>query len=611
MPFDGNGHYSLPAGNPFVTGTVINSTTVNNTLADIAAGISTALTKDGQTTATGNIPLGGFKLTGAGTGTNPADYTTLSQVTAAITAGGTSTLATLGLSSGSSLVGALQSGTGAVAITLQDFLRGVFVTLKQFGAVLDGTTDDSAAVQLALNTGKAIYLAAGVTCYCASTVTMSVAGTLLFGPGTLKFNAAAAAGSTLLSITANRCTVDGITIDMASANTARAITPIGTDGTTIRSVTFLNGGQFNIRASGLVRNLKVLHCVQQTIGYMVLIQDPDASSYGFEAIGNVFEHPASGQGDCIEINAPTNGFTDFVITGNRITGAFGVALVAGIGIGVANGQRGTISDNIVTNCEGDGIHVENASKSISILGNTVTGCATSLTTTTGGIGVANSCQDIEVDGNTVNGTGSLRPGIATFSSVGTFNLNITISNNVIDSTPKEGMSLDSITVGHVRGNTITNPNTTNTATIAGIRFPGFSNVTSRVQVRGNTIVQGTNAVRSVIFATPAKATQCTVAENDFTGCTTPSIDDGTNAVDRFGNRMSTDSMYGTLTLTAGTATTVANGNTNTIQNIVLTPSNAAARALGVPFVASIVSGTSFTLTSAVAAGTETYSYRIL
>lgn len=53
---------------------------------------------------------------------------------------------TLAGSSGSSLVGFIQSGTGAVAITVQDMLRNWY-TPEQFGAVGNGTADDSIALQ--------------------------------------------------------------------------------------------------------------------------------------------------------------------------------------------------------------------------------------------------------------------------------------------------------------------------------------------------------------------------------------------------------------------------------------------------------------------------------
>jgi hypothetical protein len=73
--------FSLPSGNPVVTGTTISSTWANNTLSDIANnGLTNCLTKDGQQTPTANIPLGGFRITSLGNGTALTDAANLSQI---------------------------------------------------------------------------------------------------------------------------------------------------------------------------------------------------------------------------------------------------------------------------------------------------------------------------------------------------------------------------------------------------------------------------------------------------------------------------------------------------------------------------------------------------
>lgn len=83
MSYNGSGTFLInSAGQPVVAGTVISSTSFNALTTDLASGLSTAITKDGQTTPTNNIPMGGFRLTGLGAGVNTTDAAQLGQVQA-------------------------------------------------------------------------------------------------------------------------------------------------------------------------------------------------------------------------------------------------------------------------------------------------------------------------------------------------------------------------------------------------------------------------------------------------------------------------------------------------------------------------------------------------
>ena len=81
MSYNGSGTFQInTAGQPVVTGTVISSTAFNALTSDLATGLSTALTKDGQTTVTANIPMSNFKITGLGAATATADAVRFSQL---------------------------------------------------------------------------------------------------------------------------------------------------------------------------------------------------------------------------------------------------------------------------------------------------------------------------------------------------------------------------------------------------------------------------------------------------------------------------------------------------------------------------------------------------
>lgn len=77
------GTFSLVSGNPVVTGTTISSTWANNTLSDIATGLTTCVLKDGTQTITANIPMAGFIFTGLGAGAAAGNSVRYEQVLSA------------------------------------------------------------------------------------------------------------------------------------------------------------------------------------------------------------------------------------------------------------------------------------------------------------------------------------------------------------------------------------------------------------------------------------------------------------------------------------------------------------------------------------------------
>lgn len=129
MPRNGSGTYSPPAGQPVVSGTIVSASTFNTLVTDLGTEITRSLATDGQSTMSANLPMGGNKVTGMAAGTVSTDAAQIGQLAA---------------SAGSSLVGFLQAGTGAVARTLQAKARES-ISVLDFGAVGDGSTDNTTA----------------------------------------------------------------------------------------------------------------------------------------------------------------------------------------------------------------------------------------------------------------------------------------------------------------------------------------------------------------------------------------------------------------------------------------------------------------------------------
>lgn len=114
MSFNGSGVFVINSiGQPVATGTVISSTAFNALTADLATGLSTTITKDGQSTPTANIPMGGFKLTGLAVATTSGDALSYGQA-ATVSALTVGTLTGL-LKAATGVVSAATAGTDYVA----------------------------------------------------------------------------------------------------------------------------------------------------------------------------------------------------------------------------------------------------------------------------------------------------------------------------------------------------------------------------------------------------------------------------------------------------------------------------------------------------------------
>lgn len=131
MSYNGSGTFNInSAGQPVVSGTVISSTAFNALTSDLATGLSTALTKDGQSTPTANITLGGYKITNLAAATLAADAVRFSQ----LQGGSTSTYIT---AAGADTI------TGTVSPTLTAYTTG-----QQFSFIAAGTNTTAVTLNI-------------------------------------------------------------------------------------------------------------------------------------------------------------------------------------------------------------------------------------------------------------------------------------------------------------------------------------------------------------------------------------------------------------------------------------------------------------------------------
>lgn len=160
------------------------------------------------------------------------------------------------------------------------------------------------------------------------------------------------------------------------------ITGVNTTDTPCLAITgsnnVINGLTLNVptatalqmNSSGANNNI-VTNCnLTATNGYCVLHND--ATSNGFIVANNVLY---SGTADGIEINHPTHPASNVIIMGNIITAA-GAASggSAGFGIGIAQARGVPIIGNALQNTRQGGMHIEDLSNQVVIVGNTITDC---------------------------------------------------------------------------------------------------------------------------------------------------------------------------------------------------------------------------------------------
>lgn len=146
MPFNGAGNFvSLaPPQYPAIAGDVIRAAYFNAVINDLIAGLTNTITRDGQSPPTSNLPMAGKRHTGVSDATAADQYASYGQLLPAL----------------------------AAVTTLTGFLN-----VKSYGALGDGTTDDTAALQAALNaagTGTTVFIPPGTYLFSQLTVKRAI-----------------------------------------------------------------------------------------------------------------------------------------------------------------------------------------------------------------------------------------------------------------------------------------------------------------------------------------------------------------------------------------------------------------------------------------------------
>lgn len=487
------------------------------------------------------------------------------------------------------------------------------VDIRQVGAMGDGVSDDTLAVQAALNLGGPIHVAKLSTNYRLSNeLVVSVDETTINGKG--QFQAIGAGYSDrqgVFHVQANNCAISDIEIDAAGISTGRCIKVSNSTKTCIDGVTGRGAPQAFVwigdnAVDTYVHNSK---CVR---GYGVLVDDPVGSS-GLFTCNNFFDGNNL-NGDGIEVNAPTNGFDRFSSVNDFIKNYTGVAINQGLGIGLAKCTNWRVTNPHIQNIESDGLHFEDGSDFGVCVGGLVLDCNTNGAVGSAGV-LVTDCDDVTINGVNVKNA-QQQHGISIALTNSDKCRRVKIVNNTINGAGKSGMRVTGTSDCMVANNIVRDANQLNGGSY-GIQITGTGTGSNdTLTVNENKIIDGSNAVAKSIRIEANTWFGGSCIGNETGRCLNNNIQD--NGGNTFSNgmntRSTTDRLSGRFTPTAATTSTVVtNGNSNTREeDIALCALNSSAASLmnsGNVYIT--FSGTSsFTVAHPSASGSEIFGYQI-
>lgn len=523
------------------------------------------------------------------------------------------------------------------------------VSVKDFGAVGDGVTDDTTAIQAALDSGaSAIYAPSGT--YLISSV-QPQNNQMIYGDGAgTIFKQKAGANfvrpfliSSKSFITLDNFTIDGngnaqaageqnhgvFIVDSTDINVYNLIVHdcqgdgigVYSDNNSIlaRRIRIENNTCYNFGRCGIViSGTGAFHVVITNNITRVGTRVTTSTSGGNSIHLELDSTPPVDPGWITVSNNTTDDaitssgvFSNLVIDGNTIRNAYN-----GSGFGVItiiNARSCVISNNTVSDLLGvtgnNGIYYQDAigaaAQNIVISGNSIGGVSgdgvTMLSTAAG------FDSPFVIDGNTIISCGS---GIRVLSDMHTVTMTSNSMRQITDYCIK---------IGGTNGVLVANNNGYNFGSSGIVIENQGASVSNGSYIIGN--VFGNAVVGStygIILANTSSVSNIRIIANDFTGTNTP-MDLGTSTVNisHALNTIGNNTMTGSFTLGAAATTTVTNDNVYSGCRITLTPTNAAAATLmgsaKCLYVSAKTNRTSFAVTTAdgtSAAGTETFDYQI-
>lgn len=360
----------------------------------------------------------------------------------------------------------IADGAGAVFRTVQSKLRDT-VNIKDFGAAVDGVTDDAAAFQAAINTGKDVVLAPGTMV--TGLVTMSNSSQRIVGTKACVIRRKNATAGNLFTITGSDCALIGFTIDGNSSNQTYIY----------NNREILVSGAFSV-----LKDLRIYNAASMGIGVVPGAIAPMISNNDIQGVGDfgIFVNNAGGGTDPAYGVCENNTVVEF-----GLQGAGGGASPS-VGIGIRSAIGGwRVVNNLVRNItprtnDQLGIECWTNSNNVIVDGNVVDMAAAN----SGEFGLSVTGYGSVVSNNLVLGTSSY--GIEIVDRA------VAVTGNVLRSPTGAGIAVN-LSVGHsdpgdiisITGNAIENTASSNPSFAAIIVAGDPATTPIAIGINGNVI----------------------------------------------------------------------------------------------------------------------------
>ena len=364
------------------------------------------------------------------------------------------------------------TGTAQFSRTVQVKLQES-VSVEDFGAVGDGTTDNTASFQAAIDTGFDVFIPATTLPYIVQGLTIDTVGQTIYGVGNLSWvKLKSTTNESIFTVNVNFVTIRNLSLDGNKANQSTSSDSLG-------SCVWANNG---------IQFLKVDSC---------LMSNPirnGISGFGNHDVCAYTNNTIMNPGFCGILPSLGSGnlFSEGIISGNYVQGA------GQDGIGPAALNFCSIVNNVIKNATTAGISLEGC-YNITVSGNVILGTiAGSITgiqvnesrniTVSGnsirevgqGIWAANrsaNSYDIAITGNTLFGcnNGILIDNAVATTPLNAYWMNVTCTGNSVQNSNATAIGVNGNAGAVVSNNTVTNWNLANSnvgGALGGITLSG-------------------------------------------------------------------------------------------------------------------------------------------